>query len=50
MYPQPGAEGMDITMPDDSTVMIPHFGNTVTARLPNTGPLISISLSNKSIY
>ena len=22
MYPQPGVEGMDITMPDDSTVMI----------------------------
>ena len=22
MYPQPGVEGMDITIPDDSTVMI----------------------------
>ena len=22
LYPQPGAEGMDITIPDDSTVMI----------------------------
>ena len=22
MYPHPGVEGMDITMPDDSTVMI----------------------------